>query len=114
MCTRSATRLCRHVAINAGIRLFLWVLPVFFYLRFVDGVDPLAYLKLRHSWRRGLSTGLALTTVIFMVSLARFGMPQWATLTVTWGTVLGPSIIGVAEEIPYRGFIMQKLDEQSS
>jgi uncharacterized protein len=97
---------------NLTIRLLVWVLPVFIYLRWIDRVDPFEYLKLKQHWRRGLLVALGFSTLNFLLSLARYGWPHPSVGAVTWNSILGTSfLIGVVEEVPYRGFIFQKLAE---
>jgi membrane protease YdiL (CAAX protease family) len=75
-------------------------------------VDALEYLKLKSNWRRGLLIALGFSIVNFLLSLARFGWPHLHAGAVTWNSILGTSfLIGLVEEIPYRGFIFQKLTE---
>src|SRR5262249_43792113 len=94
-------------------RLLFWVAPVWLYLRFVDGVDPASYLKLRQHVPRGVAVAIALTALNLAGSITRFGMPHLTLQRVTWNSVLGTSaFVGVIEEIPYRGFILQKLGER--
>jgi CAAX protease family protein len=102
-----------YALVNIGIRLLVWVLPVWLYLRVVDGVDPVNYLKLRYRVRRGVVIALVLATLNLAGSILRFGVPHPDTQRVTWNSMLGTSfLIGVIEEIPYRGFILQKLAER--
>lgn len=98
---------------NIAARLFLWIIPVFLYLRYIDHVNPLAYLKLNQYWKRGILIGLALSVLNFLGLLLRFGPPHPSMHYVTWNSVLSTSIlIGFFEEIPFRGFILQKLQER--
>ncbi|GCE21076.1 hypothetical protein KDK_48760 [Dictyobacter kobayashii] len=98
---------------NLVTRLLLWVIPVFLYLRYIDHVDPIAYLKLNQYWKRGMLIGLALSVLNFLGMLLRFGPPHPSIQYVTWNGVLNTSIlIGFFEEIPFRGFILQKLQEK--
>ncbi len=98
---------------NIAARLLLWVMPVFFYLRFIDHVHPVAYLKLNQYWKRGILLGLALSLLNFVGMLLRFGLPHPSLNSVTWNSVLSTSIlIGLFEEIPFRGFVFQKLQER--
>ena len=98
---------------NIAARLLLWVIPVFLYLRYIDHVHPVAYLKLNHYWKRGILLGLALSLLNFLGMLLRFGPPHPSMQYVTWNSVLSTSIlIGLFEEIPFRGFILQKLQEK--
>lgn len=104
-----------YALVNVSLRLLIWVLPVFLYLWWVDGVDPVTYLKLRGQWHRGVAIGLLVTLVNFLLSLLRFGWPQPAFHTLTWNHCLSTFfLIGFVEEIPYRGFILQKWQERFS
>jgi len=98
---------------NIAARLLLWVIPVFLYLRYIDHVNPVAYLKLNHCWKRGILLGLAFSLLNFFGMLLRFGLPHPSLHYVTWNSVLSTSIlIGFFEEIPFRGFVFQKLQEK--
>ena len=97
---------------NLTLRLLIWVAPVFLYLCYIDQVKAFEYLKLKQHWRRGLLIALGFSTLNFLLSVARFGWPQPHAGVVTWNSILGTSLlIGFVEEIPYRGFIFQKLTE---
>jgi membrane protease YdiL (CAAX protease family) len=101
-----------YASLNLAVRILLWVLPVFIYLRYVDQVKPSFYLKLRQHWRRGLLVALAFSTLNLLAALVQHGLPHLRPATITWNTILSTSLlIGFVEEIPYRGFIFQKLNE---
>ena len=86
------------------------MLPVFLYLRYFDRVQPSVYLKLRHHWLRGVFVGLGFAAVIFLLSLVQHGLPHLRGGLFTWNSVLSTSLlIGFMEEVPYRGFVFQKL-----
>lgn len=103
----------RYALINVSIRLAVWVLPVFLYLIFVDGVNPIEYLKLKRNWKRGVIIGVVLSVVNLFGNLIRFGAPHPTAQSLTWNSVIGTSIlIGFIEEIPYRGFMLQKFTER--
>lgn len=102
-----------YALINIPLRLIIWVLPVFLYLRFIDHVDPLEYLKLLQYWKRGLVVGLVFFALNFALSLFAYGVPTIKPEAFTWNSVLGTSIlVGFVEEIPFRGLILQKLQER--
>lgn len=102
-----------YAAVGIGLRLLIWVAPVLLYLRYVDGVRPLDYLKLTHHVRRGLLIAAALTAVNALGSMLRFGPPHLSMERVTWNSVVGTSLlVGFIEEIPYRGFMLQKFTER--
>ncbi len=102
-----------YALVNIGIRLLVWVLPVCLYLRYIDRAELSEYLKLKRYWQRGVLIGLALTVVNFLGSLTRFGLPHPSAQAITWNSILSTSLlIGFVEEIPYRGFILQKFQER--
>jgi len=102
-----------YAVVSIGIRLVVWVLPVVVYVRYVDGVDVLTYLKLRQNWRRGVALGVGFGAIGLVLSVARFGVPHPNGQVLTWNNVLGTSVvIGLVEETPYRGFILRKLRER--
>ena len=99
-----------YALINLAIRGLLWVLPVFLYLRYIDRVEPCAYLKLKKHWMRGVLVGLAFAALIFLLLLAEHGPPRFRAGAITWNSILSTSLlIGFVEEVPYRGFVFQKL-----
>ena len=99
-----------YALLNIGLRLLLWVAPVLLYLRYVDGVEPFGYLGLRRHVRRGVAVAAVVTALNLIGSFARFGPPHPVAQSITWNSVLGTSfMVGFIEEIPYRGFILQKL-----
>ena len=99
-----------YALLNIGLRLLLWVVPALLYLRYVDGVEPFGYLGLRRHVRRGVAVAAVVTALNLIGSFARFGPPHPVAQSITWNSVLGTSfMVGFIEEIPYRGFILQKL-----
>lgn len=101
-----------YAAINISIRLLIWVLPVFLYLRYVERVNPIRYLKLTQHWRRGLLFAAAFSSLNLLASLVQHGLPHLRSGAVTWNSILSTSLlIGFIEEVPYRGLILQKLNE---
>src|SRR5690242_11275502 len=89
-----------YALINITVRALLWVLPVFLYLRYFDRVDPLAYLKLRQHWLRGVLIGLGVSVIILLLALVQHGAPHGGARGLTWNSVLSTSLlIGFVEEI---------------
>ncbi len=103
-------RTLTYAVINLAIRLAVWVAPVLLYLRWIDGVNPIEYLKLRPKIGRGVVIGLVLTALNLLGMCLRFGLPHPTLERVTWNSVLGTSLmVGIIEEVPYRGFMLRKL-----
>jgi len=102
-----------YALINIVFRLLIWVLPVCGYLRYVDHVPVLEYLQLQRHWQRGVITGLVVSVINFLGTMVRIGPPAWSGAHVTWNSILGTSnLVGVFEEIPFRGLVLQKLQER--
>ena len=92
----------QYALVNISLRLLIWVVPVVAYLHWIDHVEPVTYLKLKHNWHRGLLIGMAFTGVNALLSLARFGVPHPTLHSVSWNSLFGTSfMVGVIEEIPY-------------
>ena len=102
-----------YAVLTLTFRFLFWIAPVLLYLRFVDGVDPFEYLKMKHHVRRGVVVALVLTAINVVGTFARFGLPHLSMERVTWNSVIGTSFfVGFIEEIPYRGFMLQKFGER--
>jgi membrane protease YdiL (CAAX protease family) len=103
----------RYALVSIVIRLLIWVLPVVGYLHYVDRVNAWEYLQLKEHWRRGIAVGIVLSAINFWGTVLRVGWPDWSTAHVTWNNILGTSVlVGAFEEIPFRGFVLQKLQER--
>ena len=103
-----------YALINISLRLLIWVAPVLVYLRRVDRVEPLDYLRLRGNVGRGVTIGLVVTALNVLGTIARFGLPHPSLDRITWNSILGTSVaVGFIEEIPYRGFMLQKIERRA-
>jgi membrane protease YdiL (CAAX protease family) len=110
---RLGDRTLSYAVVNVTVRLLVWVVPVLLYLRFVDHENPIAYLKLTKNWQKGMGIGILVTVVNLLGSWLRFGTPQPSANSVTWSSMFSTSwLIGFIEEVPFRGFILQKLEER--
>jgi membrane protease YdiL (CAAX protease family) len=88
---------------------------VFVYLKYVERVNPMEYLKLRQHWHRGILVALVFSVLNCLLTAAQRGLPQLHAAAFTWNSILSTSLlIGFVEEIPYRGLIFQKLNERLS
>jgi CAAX protease family protein len=102
-----------YAVCQLGIRMLVWLAPVWFYLRYVDRVDPFEYLKLKRHIGRGLLVGIGLTALTAIGTVVRFGLPHPTMERVTWNSVLGTSLlVGLIEEVPYRGFMLRQFAQR--
>jgi uncharacterized protein len=96
--------------VHITLKILIWIVPVFLYLHFLDKTNPLDYLKLRQKWKTGVIVGIVLSLINFGIFFIQFGAPRLDSSHITWNSILSTSIaIGFIEEIPFRGFILQKL-----
>src|SRR5262245_26737117 len=96
---------------NLTVRSAIWLVPVFLFIRCIDHRRPTEYLQLGRNWRRGIWVGLVVAAANFVGSVVRFGMPHVQADAITWNTMLSTSCaIGLIEEVPFRGLILQELE----
>jgi CAAX protease family protein len=103
------------------LRILIWVVPVFWYLRSVDRVDPLPYLRLNTPVRRGqlvpalaLAAGYLALGMLFndLISGGKVAIDAPVTLRQRLQILIFLPIAPIAEEILYRGFILRKFEER--
>jgi CAAX protease family protein len=110
----------RNVYSNA-VKFVVWVIPVFLILVFVDKVRPLHYLKLTSAinWRGALLTALIMSIFLAIVVLVEssvqgkpvatlLGRPSYRWFGVFAGVFSSP----MWEEILFRGFVLNRLNER--
>ncbi len=90
-------------------KLLFWIIPTFLYIQFVEHQNPLMYLKLTTHPLKGLAWGLF--GCIFVIALEvgnllRYPFHLSQSLD-TWVNVI--LLVGLMEEIPFRGLLFQKL-----
>lgn len=99
--------------VEPTLKILLWVVPVFLYLKYVNKSDVLAYLRLKQHVGRGILWGLfgsllplaSLWSAVFihrqMIHL-NLGLDNWLNVVL---------LVGILEEIPFRGLFFQKMQE---
>lgn len=101
------------------IRIALWIVPVFLYLKLVDNARPLEYLKLTTRLRRALE-GATLIAAYFtgmwifenlMAGKSLFQIRPIGAAQLFKSSLLIP-LAPIAEEIFFRGFVLRKLGER--
>ncbi|WP_052345696.1 CPBP family intramembrane glutamic endopeptidase [Paucisalibacillus sp. EB02] len=101
--------------VGAVIKLLLWVVPVIILVKLVEKKDPLHFLGLRKNLRKGFGWGawvsIALVIYFIMANLLflqtdlnfDLGLHTWLNMVI---------LVGITEEIVFRGFILRKLLQQ--
>lgn len=96
------------------IKFLIWTLPVCLIIKYRDRTNFLNYLKLKENFVQGLVWGLGLGVVMSgyvllsqMIFLKKTFYPM-----LDWYTLLSAVVlIGFTEEVVFRGFLLQKLNE---
>lgn len=100
-----------HVFISQVVKILLWIIPVILYLRFIDKIkNPFEYLKLTTTIKKGVLIGITIGLIQLILSILNvyiFGDKK-LTLPTEWVWLI---FIGLIEEIPFRGFLLQKFEE---
>ena len=104
---------CKAVEVHGDslfpLRSLLWVGPVFLYLHW-EGKNPISYLKLNIFM--SLSFFISITALTLFVLLAEYftkGVLNFNQNLSTWIDFI--LLVGIVEEVVFRGFIQQKLEE---
>ncbi|HOE56239.1 MAG TPA: CPBP family intramembrane metalloprotease [Bacillota bacterium] len=101
--------------IRNSIKYIIWTLPVLILLRHVYFSNPIEYLKLGGDVANGLVWGIAIGLIIVIYHAIRFffigdGSLRFDIDIYTW--VHKIILIGFTEEVVFRGFILQKINEE--
>jgi membrane protease YdiL (CAAX protease family) len=92
------------------IYVLFFITPVILYLKLKDRVNPLEFLKLNNNIKEGLLKALLINilfiTVLIIKKILLGGSPLNFNIGILW---VSGSLVGIFEEIPFRGFILQKL-----
>ncbi|WP_212903322.1 CPBP family intramembrane glutamic endopeptidase [Clostridium polyendosporum] len=96
--------------------IFIFIIPVMLYLKILDKVNPFTYLKLNHNILSGIFKGIFIGVLIFIFVLLKnkFQIYRYAYVKQDIFYILGRVIVGPLEEIPFRGFYMQKFSKYMS
>jgi len=93
------------------IYILLFITPVMLYLKLKDRVNPLEFLKLSNNIKEGILKG-SFISILFIIALLikRIILGGGGAINFNIGILwISGSLVGIFEEIPFRGFIFQKL-----
>lgn len=125
----SHTTLRSNYLLQAGIRFFIWIVPMFAFL-VMEKKNPFVYLKLNKNIPKGIFWGLAIGCLIILYNIASaFLLYKHVNFTFhiggsTWLSDIFIIIKGAfqpfyvlmmfSEELLFRGFFLQKVQELSN
>lgn len=99
-----------------ALRLGLWTLPTLVYLA-VTRVNPFVYLKLEKNVLKGIVWGVLIGACILGLNIlrvyaftGRIGLNLNISRDFWWRGII---LVGLSEEVVFRGFILQKINERA-
>lgn len=94
-------------------KLLIMVIPVVIYLKYIDLVNPFEYLKLKTNQANGLKWGIIIGLGFIIYLLIRGFLFGVRNINFNIGIYywIGGLLVGFVEEVPFRGFLLQKLQE---
>jgi membrane protease YdiL (CAAX protease family) len=109
-----ASEVWRNVYSNV-VKFAVWVVPVFFYLKCVEGREPFRYLKLTTKpERRSLPLAFVIVIAYFSLVLITSLFVQGKHVSVNFNAVAlaSTAVSSFSEEIMFRGFLLNELRER--
>lgn len=95
---------------NLFIYIFVLILPVMLYLKFIDKVNPLEYLKLNRNIKKSFIKGFIISFLYLSILIIKRMILGWQIINFNIGVFwINGLLVGILEEIPFRGFVIQKL-----
>ncbi|MFL0506780.1 CPBP family intramembrane glutamic endopeptidase [Ureibacillus sp. 179-F W5.1 NHS] len=96
---------------SAIIKIVIWVIPVILLAKVIDKTDPFSFLGLRHNFKKSLKWIYWVFLVFILYILLNItvldnkinlhiGFDEWLNVFL---------LVGITEEIVFRGFILNKL-----
>lgn len=94
-------------------KLLMMVLPVWLYLKYIDSKEPLEYLKLKSQKMNGIKWGIAFGAgfIVYYLMIAFITKALNINFNIGIRYWIAGLLVGFVEEVPFRGFILQKLEE---
>lgn len=95
--------------------LLIFIIPIFLYLKLHDKVNPLIYLKIIGNSKKGILIGIINCSIYIILLIAKKSIYGFDSINLNIGLLwISGLLVGLLEEIPFRGFLLQKLAEHMS
>ena len=92
------------------IYLFVYIIPVILYLKLKDKVNPLVYLKIKGNSKQGILIAIMVSSIFIVLLITKNAIAGFPKFNLNLGMLwLSALLVGFFEEIPFRGFLLQKL-----
>lgn len=95
--------------------IMVYIVPVIFYLRYKEKVGVFTYLKLKDNALNGILMGIAVSIIFIIFLLLKDIFIGFDKVNLDIGIFwISGFLVGFLEEIPFRGFLLQKMSEYMS
>lgn len=101
--------------INAIIKIVVWIVPVWLYIRCYLHANPIEYLKMNNNLKKGLFWGIFLSLLLglYFAFEVYILTDQSFNFNLSLGSYLnGVLLVGITEEIVFRGLILQEMNKR--
>jgi uncharacterized protein len=96
---------------SLGFYLVIFIIPVVLYIKLVDRENPFEFFKLNRKVLEGIIKGILIGCCIFVVIALKNRLVVGSNVDLRRDIfiILGRMLSGPLEEVPFRGFYLQKL-----
>lgn len=101
--------------LEALVKSFIWIIPAWLYIKNYLGTNPINYLKMNVNVKKGLFWGLALSMLVGLYFSFETYILNGQTFhfSLSFNDYLNGFIMaGIAEEIVFRGLILQEINKR--
>ena len=102
-----------------SINSFIWsiliyfglvIIPIFLYLKLKNKVNPLVYLKIIGNSKQGIIIAIIISSIFVILLITKNVINGLNSIHFDLGLLwISGLLVGFFEEIPFRGFLLQKL-----
>lgn len=99
------------ILLSLIVYLLVFIVPIILFLRLKDRVNPLTFLKLNNNIKNGLLKGFSISILFIVLLFVKNIVFGWNYINIHIGILwFTGAMVGILEEIPFRGFLLQKLN----
>ncbi|MFI8707669.1 lysostaphin resistance A-like protein [Bacillus sp. NPDC077411] len=99
--------------LNASIKVLVWIFPVWLYIKYYLHANPIKYLKIKNV-NKGMFWGISLSLLLglcFAFEIYILNDQSFNFKLSLNNYMNGILLVGITEEIVFRGFILQELNK---
>lgn len=97
------------------INIIIYIVPIIVYLKLKEKVEVLTYLKLKSNAAHGILIGIVVSIIFIMLLFVKNLIIGFGKINFDLGTFwISGLLVGFLEEVPFRGFLLQKLSDHMS